>query len=636
MEEAELPDAYAGAGDERYRVGAWGGGYFKREEGGDLRVFPQGPDGHSARLDDIIDSLNEQGLSDPYLLRFPQILENRQARIREAFEAAIELYDYPQPYRGVYPVKVNHNHIVVSTLARAGRAAHFGLEVGSKAELCLALTIDLSAEALVVCNGFKDRDYLELAAHAASHGRRILVIAENPQEVDDIIGTIKEVGVLMMIGLRARLHSEGAGRWLESSGAKGKFGLSTMEIVEAMEQLDREGLVENLRALHFHIGSQVSDILNLKEAIKEASRLFCSMQQRASGLDILDIGGGLSVDYDGSRSATDWSMNYSLHEYARDVVYIVKSICDESGARSPTIVTESGRALTAHHAAIVVSTLRVVGEHEPGDYARHDTKAVQIADLKETLEGIKHENYREAYHDAEQLLNELILGFKMGYVSMEDRAVGECLHNDICASARRLMRNARKASGVVREDIKDLERKLAPKYVCNFSIFMSAPDSWAVQQLFPVCPLTGFDDARGQAATIGDITCDSDGKLEHFIGQGKSEPFLWLPELEPGQSCLIGMFLVGAYQDVLGDFHNLFGTAAEGVIEVTGEDEFRLIDTDEGSSVESSLAHFGFSPHQMVRAFDRKVDRSRSRESVQDYRGAFLRVLHGNTYLQKP
>ena len=620
------------SGAKRYRIADWGSDYVDVDDEGFVCIHPQRGVGPGIRLLDVVRSLDERGLHDPLLLRFPQILTDRRQRIRDAFQAAIDEYGYTRHYQGVFPVKVNHNRVVVETLVKGGYEDRFGLEVGSKAELCLALTFTLHPEALLVCNGFKDKDYLELAVHASRHGRRVLVIAENPTEVLEIIAALRsQPGAELAIGFRARLHSEGSGRWQESSGHKGKFGLSTMEILEGMEALDESGFLDRLHALHFHIGSQVCDILDLKAAIKEASRLYCSMRSRSPHLEILDLGGGLGVDYDGSRTASEWSVNYSIDEYARDSVYIVKDVCDRSGVEAPVIVTESGRALTAYHAMIVVSSLRVVGDHVVRDYSKYESKAHQIEDLIVTRDDIHEGNFREAYHDATQLLNELLSGFKLGYVGLEDRAVGECLHRDILFKVRSFMKPWHGRT----RDMEALERELAPKYVCNFSIFMSAPDSWAVQQLFPVCPIERINDESCAPATIGDITCDSDGKMERFVGQGTPEPHIWLHPINEEQPYHIGMFLVGAYQDVLGDFHNLFGTVNEGVVIVDDDDEYSVVNTNEGSSVEHSLDHFGFSPTEMVRSFDRLIDRGEGREEAQRFKGVFLRVLHGGTYLQR-
>ena len=615
------------------RVPEWSNGYFHVDAEGFIRVCPERDPKRGARLADILDATRDQGLSDPLVLRFPQILSDRQSEIFRAFSEAIEEHQYPNRYQGVFPVKVNHDRVVVETLMRSGYADRFGIEVGSKAELCLALTLSMHPEAYLICNGFKDGDYLELAIHAARHGRRVMVIAENPREIDDIINVAREVGPGVEIGFRTRLHSAGVGRWQESSGQKGKFGLSTIELLESLDRLEAAGLSDAFQCLHFHIGSQVSDILNLKEAIKEATRLYCALKAKAPSLSVLDLGGGLGIDYDGSRSATDWSVNYTLGEYARDAIWIVQDICRRSSTEPPLILTESGRALCAYHAVAVVSSLRVVGAHESRDYGKYATSSHQVKELKATLEEINDSNYREAFHDATILHNDLLFGFKLGYVGVEDRAVGECLYRDICRRAKELRQPKHRGS----RDMIQLDRVLAPKYVCNFSIFMSLPDSWAVQQLFPVVPLERLNDTRRAPATIGDITCDSDGKLEHFIGNGGEggQPFIMLHDEDEGTPYSIGVFLVGAYQDVLGDFHNLFGTPSEAVVQINGRDDFSIIDQEEGSSVERSLDYFGFSPVDMVRSFDRLIDRAQSREAVQDFKGTFLRVLHGGTYLDR-
>ena len=621
-----------GNGNSNRRLMEWGNGYFGADAEGFMRVYPRRDGEMSVRIKDVVDALEKRGLGDPIMIRFPQILSDRQMRIHQAFAEAIKTFEYPKHYQGVYPVKVNHERVVVETFARSGLAQRFGLEVGSKAELCLALTLELHPEAYIVCNGFKDKDYLELAVHASRHGRRPLVIAENPQEIEDIIATVKALNHHVQIGFRARLHSEGTGRWQESSGSKGKFGLSTMEILEGMGRLEGAGLLGDLVCLHFHNGSQVSDILNIKEAIKEATRMYCCMKPRAKNLEVLDMGGGLGIDYDGSRTASDWSVNYTLDEYARDAVYIVREICERSKIEPPIIMTESGRALTAYHAVVVLSSLRILGAHEQKDYDKIPTRSQQVQELKVTLEEISATNYREAYHDATVLRNEVLMGFKMGYAGLEDRAVGESLYNDICIKVRSFMKPGLKKT----KDMIDLERQLAARYVCNFSVFMSAPDTWAVQQLFPVSPIERLNEPCTVPATVGDITCDSDGKLDRFIGQGEAEPYIMLHDIQGEvKPYLIGMFLVGAYQDVLGDFHNLFGTVNEGVVIINNEDDFSIVDYEEGSSVEHSLDYFGFTPSNMVRSFDKLINRDLDLESIKDYKGAFLRVLHGNTYLQR-
>jgi arginine decarboxylase len=609
----------------------WSNGYFGVDAEGYLRVYTKRNGEVSIRLKDAVDALAKRGLGDPLMIRFPQLLSDRQARINQAFADAIKTFDYPRHYQGVYPVKVNHERVVVETLVRSGHKDRFGLEVGSKAELCLALTMEVHPEAFIVCNGFKDREYLELAVHASKHGRRVLVIAENPQEIEDITSVVRNLHQRVLIGFRARLHSEGTGRWQESSGAHGKFGLSTIEILEGIERLQEAELLEDLICLHFHNGSQICDILNVKEAIKEATRLYCCMKERAKHLQILDMGGGLGVDYDGSRTATDWSMNYSLDEYARDAVYLVREICERAKVEPPILMTESGRALTAYHAVIILSSLRVLGAHEARSYDKFPTKSHQVQELKATLAEINASNYRESFHDATLLRNELLLGFKMGYVGLDDRAVGESLYQDVCLKVRGLMKPTTKKT----PDMIELERHLATRFVCNFSVFMSAPDTWAVQQLFPVSPIARLNETPTLQATIGDITCDSDGKLDRFIGQGEPEPYIMLHDVEKGKPYHIAMFLTGAYQDVLGDFHNLFGTVNEGVVIINDEDDFSIVDYEEGSSVEHSLDYFGFAPSTMVRSFDKLINRELDLESIKDYKGAFLRVLHGNTYLQR-
>lgn len=612
------------------RVDAWGGGYFLVDPEGAIRVRPGADCGDGVRLEDIVQELGELGMTDPLLLRFPQILADRRRSLHDAFDAAIKEFDYPSSYQGVFPVKVNHNQVVINSLIQGGYQDRFGVEVGSKAELCLALTLDHHPDAFVVCNGFKDRDYLELAFHASSHGTRILIIIENPIEVADILRLRSRHDHSVLLGFRARLQTKGSGRWQESTGDRGKFGLSTMEMVEGMERLEAAGCLSSLVCLHFHIGSQVSHSLNMKESVREAARLYTALSEHAPELAYLDIGGGLGVDYDGSATATNWSINYSLDEYARDAVYFVKDICERADVSPPTILSESGRALTAHHTVCVVSSIRVMGEHVVRDYSRFETDQHHVHELRELLEETTIENCRETLHDSRIMFEELLEAFKLGVASLHDRAVGECLYRDIRVRVLRLDEDASQND----PDILKLEESLVPKHICNFSVFMSAPDSWAVQQPFPVTPLSQLNDPSRRPATIGDITCDSDGKLEHFIGDGESVRSVHLHTERDSGPYHIGIFLLGAYQDVLGDFHNLFGTVDEGIIQVNGTDSFAVIDSAEGSSVEHSLSQFGFQPDQMMRAFNRKVDRKRDVEDIQAFKGIFLRILHGSTYLK--
>lgn len=612
------------------RVNSWGGGYFHVDEDGSIRVRPHDDLGDGVRLSDIVARMRDLGMTDPMLLRFPQILADRREALHAAFDAAIEEFEYPSRYQGVFPVKVNHDQLVINSLIQNGYQDRFGVEVGSKAELCLAMTLDLHPESIVVCNGFKDRDYLELALHASAHGMRILIIVENPVEVEDVLRLRERLGHDVLLGFRARLQTEGSGRWQESTGDRGKFGLSTMEMVEGIERLKKARCLSSLVCLHFHIGSQVSHSLNLKESVREAARLYAALSEHAPQLTYLDIGGGLGVDYDGSSTATDWSINYSLEEYARDAVYFVQDICNRAGVDPPTIISESGRALTAHHAVCVVSSIRVVGEHVVRDYSRFETEQQHVNELRDLLAESTAENCRESLHDAQLMFGELLEAFKLGVASLHDRAVGECLYRDIRIRVHGLDQESSEND----PDLVELRESLIPKHICNFSVFMSAPDSWAVQQPFPVAPLDGLHDSGRRPATIGDITCDSDGKLERFIGDGEAVRSVSLHSERDSSPYHIGMFLVGAYQDVLGDYHNLFGTVDEGSVLVAGTDTFSIVDSTEGSSVEHSLSHFGFQPDQMMRAFNRKIDRSRGVEEIAAFKGTFLRILHGNTYLQ--
>jgi arginine decarboxylase len=609
----------------------WGEGYFTIGGNGFVRVRPTQQDGVSVRLTDVVEELRRRGFRSPFLIRFPQILKHRVARIHEAFATAIKEFEYPKHYQGVLPVKVNQQRVVVEALVEESAKHRYGLEVGSKGELALALTMTLHPEAFVICNGFKDRDYIELALRALRAGTKILLISETIHEVREVVAVSREVGIQPLIGFRARLHAEGVGKWQDSGGSHAKFGLSTTELLEALEFLQEADLMDSVTCLHFHIGSQVSDIKATKEAVKEATRLYCHLKRRAPALSILDLGGGLGVDYDGTSSATDWSLNYTLEGYCRDVVYGVKVVCDQERVDPPVLITESGRAVLAYHAVTVVTPLKIIGRTAAAPPVVIGKDACyQVRELKSTLEELKPSNCRELVNDARALNLELIGGFKLGFVSLEDRASGESLYTDICIKALQIW-DRNDASD---DELRALEELTAPRFLCNFSIFQSVPDTWAFRQVFPVQPLARLLDPPVTHATIGDITCDSDGRIDDFVGCMGLRKTLPLPTLNVDEPFHIGIFLVGAYQDTLGDFHNLFGAANEANVLVEEGGTFNIVHQYRGTTVAEALEVFGY-PHQLIRArFDERHGGDDGVDATR-YRDCFMRVVSSGTYLKR-
>jgi arginine decarboxylase len=615
----------------RYQVDSWGGGYFSIDEEGFATVTPEPGSTAAVRISEIVEELRRRGFRSPFLLRFPQILKHRVRRLHEAFAEAIREFGYPNSYQGVFPVKVNQQKVVVDALAEMSPEFRYGLEVGSKAELVLALTQDLHPEAIIICNGYKDRDYVELALRGAHAGSRVILICETQHEVRDVLAIAQEIGVTPALGLRMRLNSKGAGKWIESGGSHAKFGLSTMEILEAIRLLHEAGCPEVLKALHFHIGSQISEILAIKEAVKEAARLYCHIARRAPGLSILDMGGGLGVDYDGSSTASDWSRNYSLDQYGRECVYNVLTVCKQEAVTPPLLVTESGRAVVAYGSLTVVSPLKVIGSLEPAEVPLAPDACHQVKEMKSGLAEMTRENWREVVNDARALQDEVLLGFKLGFVSLEDRAAGEALYIEICRKALAVLDPEESDP----EEVGAIRTVLAPMVVCNFSVFQSTPDTWAVRQVFPIMPLSRLTDGRVTDATIGDITCDSDGCIDDFLGEtGVCQKTIPLAGLSLDEPYYIGIFLVGAYQDTLGDFHNLFGSANEAAVCVDGPREFRIVNQYRGTTVSEAMNLFGYERQGLVSRFEDRHGGDDSPDTAR-YRDCFLRVLSSGTYLRR-
>jgi arginine decarboxylase len=616
-----------------YGIENWGGGYFEVSEQGRLLVRPM-RDERSVDLMALVPRLRKRGGRFPILLRFPQILSSRVNELFDAFDKAIGEYGYGNRYLGVFPIKVNQKREVVDTLVESGRDRGMGLEAGSKAELAIALSHSLHKDALIVCNGYKDPSYVRMALRGVEMGKRVVLIVEKPQEIALILQVAKATGVAPLIGMRIRLHARGSGKWEKSGGQAAKFGLTTGELLEAVEELKRADMLSAFKLLHFHVGSQIPEIKRIKNAVKEGARVYAKLRAAGAPLEILDVGGGLGVDYDGSKTSYEASMNYTLQEYANDVVYIVREICGVEGVPEPSIASESGRALVAFHAMLLCE---VRGQNATAPDAKELLVPADVHDvlreLKEMLDGMTRKNHREYYHDALEKREELYGLFDLGYLSLRERALGERIFDAIC----RLAVHHAKEDRFVPEEFEDLEKRLVTKYIANFSVFQSIPDSWALDQLFPVVPIHRLDEEPVVQATLCDVTCDSDGEIDRFVDLRDVKDALELHELD-GHPYYVAILMIGAYQDVLGDYHNLFGIVDEAHVEVGPGKRVRVTELQAGDAARDVLRLFSYDPDQMLRSVqsqakaavrEKRLTKAQATAIADEYREA----LDAYTYL---
>jgi arginine decarboxylase len=559
----------AAAGAALYGLDRWGDPYFSVSDRGHVMVQPRGDRGGSLDLVELVQELQGRDLSLPLLIRFDDILEDRLERLHGAFERAIAQYGYAGRYQGVFPVKCNQQRHVVEELVSSGRRWHFGLEAGSKAELLIALSLIDDPEALLICNGYKDQRYMETAILARRLGRQPVVVIEQADEVERIISASRELGAAPLIGIRAKLSARSTGRWGSSVGERAKFGLGIPDLLTTVEALRNADLLSELRLLHFHVGSQINDIAVLKDALQEAGQIYGELTKLGAPMGYLDVGGGLGIDYDGSRTASAASTNYSLQNYANDVVATVKECCEPHGIPVPTLVSESGRALASHFSVLVFDVLGA-GSLPGAVPTPQEGEALILRNLRDTYTAITTpdasvEALQEAWNDALKFKHDALAAFRLGYLSLPERGLAEQLTWACCqAIAERL--KGLPATTLVPEELLALPAALASTYYANLSVFRSAPDTWAIDQLFPVLPIHRLDEKPQTLGSFADLTCDSDGKIARFIdpaghsGRGQVKPLLELHKLRPGEPYLIGMFLGGAYQEVMGNLHNLFGS----------------------------------------------------------------------------
>ena len=615
---------------ETYGIENWGAGYFDVNRKGNLIVRPADGDSRTADLHEIIEDLARRGISTPVLLRFPQLVAAQVRKLQRAFSKSIREFEYQGAHMCVYPMKVNQQRTVVEEYLREGSRYDFGLEAGSKAELYAAMALEQSPDSLLVLNGFKDEEFIELAFTSAKSGKRVVIVIEKLSELDHILRIAEaSEGNLPMIGMRVKLYSKGSGRWEKSGGEAAKFGLTTTELLEVINRLKEAGRVDMLRLLHFHIGSQLTDIKRIKNAMKEAARVYAKIYQMKVPVDLLDVGGGMAVDYDGSKTAFDSSANYNAQEFANDVIYTIKQVCDDENVPHPTIIQESGRFLSAYHAILVTNVLEVietvVEDITPIEIDEDDPQVViELGDLRET---ITIKNYREYYHDALEHREELFTLFNLGLISLEDRAKGEVLFWDVCERADRYAQQSK----YVPEEFGDLRKLLCAKYLANFSVFKSVPDHWALDQLFPIVPIQSLNKPPTEFATLCDITCDSDGVIDKFVDLHDVKHVLELHKIDPDETYYIAFMLVGAYQEVMGNNHNLFGTPNEAQIHID-EDGYLIKKVIRGTTVgeaaararyERSLLHDGFRRQVTQRIKDGELTEAEGAELVDFYESRF-------------
>jgi len=620
---------------ELYHVPAWGAGFFGVNDAGRVEVHPRG-DAQTIDLLELVENIRRRGLRSPMLIRFSDILSARVRGLAGAFEKSIEEYGYRGTYRGVYPIKVNQQRHVVEEIVQFGAGQQVGLEAGSKPELLVALAVLDTPQALIICNGYKDRAYIETALLAQRLGRTPIIVIDRYRELDLLVKTSRELGIRPHIGMRARLIARGAGKWVESTGDRSKFGLSAGEIVDTVERLRSEDMLDCLELLHFHIGSQITAIRAHKDALAEASRIFVGLHQLGATPRMLDVGGGLGVDYDGSRTNFHSSKNYSTQEYANDVVGYVQEACDEAGIPHPDIVTEAGRAMVAHHSVLVFDVLgvnEVLSGQSPPPVEDDDPRVLR--DLAEVWQTVTKKNVQEAYHDALQLKEEAAALFSLGYLDLRARARVERLFFCCCEKILRHMRDL----PYVPEDLEPLEKWLADTYYANLSVFQSAPDHWAVKQLFPVMPIHRLHEKPTRRGVFADLTCDSDGKIDQFIDPHDVKDVL---ELHPwtGDPYYIGMFLVGAYQEILGDLHNLFGDTDAVHVKLDDDGGYSVEHVVEGDSVAQVLSYVQYERGALVEKVRRIIEEALRRGQMSVEEGARLRKryeqgLQEYTYLSR-
>jgi arginine decarboxylase len=621
-----------------YHIDRWGSDYFGVSPEGDLTIRPVQEQGPELSIPKIVNAALERGLHFPMTIRFQDLLRHRVQTLNETFRTAIAEEKYQGEYRGVFPIKVNQLREVVEEIVEAGAPYHYGLEVGSKPELFAALAIHRDHESLMICNGYKDPLYIQMALLGLKLGKRIIMVAEKIEELRSIIDVSNKMGVKPLLGIRVRLQSKSAGKWALSGGEDAKFGLSTAEILEAAEILQTAGLTESLQLVHFHIGSQIPDIQTVKAATREAARYYAKIKQLGFPLGYLDVGGGLGVDYDGSRSTVESSMNYTVAEYARDIVYNVADICNEEKVPHPHLVSESGRAIVAHHSMLIMDVFGTIEKTKlEGQVAAIVPAHKMVQELLDLKNGLNKKNRREYFHDAVQIKQDSLTRFDLGLIDLKTKGQIELLFWEIAEAVWKQYEGVKN----IPEEIREIRTSLSDQFLCNFSVFQSMLDHWALGQLFPVVPIQRLNEAPAHDATLVDITCDSDGKISKFINGGEA-PGETLPlHAINGKPYYMGIFLMGAYQDIMGDLHNLFGRVNEAHIFLDSDEEdgFYIEETIPGHSISQVLSNVQYDHNLLERGMKEQIDAAIKADLLKPNEGmrlleSYEQGLKASTYLQ--
>jgi arginine decarboxylase len=626
------------AAEEYYGLKRWGGGHFSVDDEGFMLVHPL-RDQRSIRIHDIVTEAIGKGLKPPLTIRIQDLLRTRVVDLNELFAEAIKDEHYEGKYRGVFPIKVNQLREVIEEIQEAGKAFNYGLECGSKPELMIALAMHKDPKSLIICNGYKDDEFIKLVLHGRRLGKEIFLVVEQLSEVARIIQISKQLGVRPLIGFRVKLSTTGEGKWASSAGEDAKFGLTSPEIVDAARRLKRAGLGDCLQLVHFHIGSQVPNIQTIKKATVEATRFYCELKKMGFPMRLIDVGGGLGIDYDGSRSNYESSMNYTMREYARDVVYNIKSVCADAGVEVPDIVTESGRSIVAPHSILITEVCdRISKTSVAPKPSRKKNRNAILRDLDAILANEHESSPLERYHDAQQKKEEANSLFNLGYLSLSERAEADATYWKICKE----LSDQGKTAAYTPEELESLPQMMAEQYVCNFSVFQSLIDHWACDQLFPIAPLHRLAESPDVDATLVDITCDSEGKVSKFTDVEDVRATIRLHELDSKKPYYLGVFLVGAYQDIMGDLHNLFGRVNEVhvFLEDDEDDGFYIEDSIKGFTVNDVLGFTQYDGHLLTRQMKKQIDRATRNDEIKPREGTrildeYVQLLRGHTYLAR-
>jgi arginine decarboxylase len=593
---------------EKYGIDEWSAGYFGINDRGCVVCFPTADESLSVELSEIIDHCKKKGFETPLIIRFPQVIHTQIKRLHDAFVDSIKTFNYGAGHRGVFPFKVNQRREFIDNIVAYGRDRNYGLEVGSKAEMIAALSYELSSSALLICNGFKDPSFIELGFIAARMGKNVLVVVEGPDELQFIIDRAKSHGGPMpQIGFRVRLYSRGSGKWEKSSGSSSKFGLTTIELIDCLQMIEEAGMKNQFQMLHFHIGSQITEIKRIKNAMKEAARVYAKIVKMGFQPTFLNIGGGVGVDYDGSKTSYQSSANYSLQEFANDCVYVIGEVCDKENVKVPEIITESGRVIAAYHSIVATDIREVQGlelDSELAENGTDDNGAHKcLNELRYIYDNINRKNFVEYFHDAVEHYEELFTLFNLGYIKLKERALGEELYQRICRRALFFSTYGKQQL----EEFSSLQKQMVSKFLANFSIFQSTPDSWSIDQMFPIMPLSHHDVKPDLKASIVDITCDSDGCIERFIDRHGEKDVLDLHSPLEDEPYHLGFFLVGAYQESLANEHNLFGAINEVEITIDENGDWAMSKLTTGDSIGELLESRNFSMEEIFASYRKQL-----------------------------